>query len=219
MSEYNDTANKILDNLKTLKSKDNFSTTVDTAMKDLETIMNKMGIVMAGMSAYLSIKNMFKNKDVEGLIVGLGMDLEGNPTSEMGHLLFKLASYDEFQATNSADEFLTKIKEESYSKEFMEDYREYLKKFGARGFMEIDVATKRVYEDPSLLYEKLININIENSQILHVKTRRKEAYDKLHAIATEAGFAKKFEKQAEIFQASFGYRNILEIDGSNGLLG
>ncbi|SMB90274.1 pyruvate, water dikinase [Desulfonispora thiosulfatigenes DSM 11270] len=206
VNEYNSTASNIFSHIKILKSDKGFSEIVDLAIKDLETIMNKMGITIAGMSAFASIKRMFKSKDVEKLVIALGMDLEGNPTSQMGHLLFKLASYDDFQKTKSVEEFLVKVKEKSYSIEFMKDYEEYLNKFGARGFMEIDVASKRVYEDPRLLYEKLININIKDSQILNVKTKREEAYNKLLAVAKEGGFDKKFEKQAEIYQATFGYR-------------
>jgi len=88
----------------------------------------------------------------------------------------------------------------------MELYDEYIRKFGARGFMEIDVASKRVYEDPSLLYEKLVNININDSQITKVKEKRLEAYNKLLKIAKENGFEKKFIRQAEVYQATFGYR-------------
>ncbi len=206
VKEYNITADNILSRLKALDSKRKFSDIVNYTMKDLETIMDVAGMMMAGMASYGSIKKMFKGKDVETLVTALGMDLEGNPTSEMGHLLFKLASYDEFQSTKSVEEFMTKIKQKSYSKEFMDDYAEYLEKFGARGFMEIDAASKRVYEDPTLLYEKLINININDSQILNVKEKRKEAYNKLLAVAKKGGFDKKFKKQAEIYQATFGYR-------------
>ncbi|WP_066499475.1 PEP/pyruvate-binding domain-containing protein [Abyssisolibacter fermentans] len=206
VKEYNITADNILSHLKKLNSKKKFSEIVDFTMKDLETIMNVAGLMLTGMAAFASIKKMFKGKDVEKLVTALGMDLDGNPTSQMGHLLFKLASYDEFQLTKSVDEFMTKIKERSYSKEFMNDYVEYLARFGARGFMEIDVASKRVYEDPTLLYEKLININVKDSQISNVKAKRKEAYEKLLNVAKKGGFDKKFKKQAEIYQATFGYR-------------
>lgn len=204
--DYNDTAEDILSNLKKLNSEEDFDKLSSNILEELEKIMGKSGIMMAGMSAYYSIKKMFKGKDVEKLVTSLGMDLEGNPTSQMGHMLFKLASYDEFQSTKSADEFIKKIKENKYSKEFMKDYDEYIEKFGARGFMEVDIASKRVYEDPALLYEKLKNINIEDSQILKVKEKREEAYKKLLSVAKESGFQKKFEKQAQIYQGTFGYR-------------
>ncbi|GAA0181530.1 phosphoenolpyruvate synthase [Clostridium sediminicola] len=206
VNEYNITASNIMEHRKTLNSEKKFSELVDFSMKDLKTIMNTIGIMMAGMASYASIKKMFKGKDVEKLVTALGMDLDGNPTSEMGHLLFKLVSYDEFQLTKSLDEFVLKVEQKSYSKEFMKDYVEYIDKFGARGFMEIDIASKRVYEDITLLYEKLININIEDSQITNVKAKREEAYKKLLSVAKEGGFDKKFKKQAEIYQATFGYR-------------
>lgn len=206
VKDYNDTAEDILSNLKTLNAKENFDKLSYDILGELKNIMSKSGILMAGMSSYNSIKKMFKGKDVEKLVTSLGMDLEGNPTSQMGYMLFKLASYDEFQSTKSADEFIKKIKENKYSKEFMKDYTDYLEKFGARGFMEVDIASKRVYEDPTLLYEKLKNINIEDSQILKVKEKREEAYKKLLSVAKDSGFEKKFEKQAKIYQGTFGYR-------------
>ncbi|GAA0742068.1 PEP/pyruvate-binding domain-containing protein [Clostridium oceanicum] len=206
IKDYNKMAEEIFAHLRELKLDKDFDKIVESLMKDTYIAMTTFGVVMAGMGAFTAIKKMFKGKDVDNEIVALGMDLEGNPTSEMGYMLFELASFNEFQNTKSGEEFVNKIKKRAYSKEFMELYDEYIKKFGARGFMEIDVASKRVYEDPYLLYEKLVNININDSQITKVKEKRLEAYNKLLKIAKENGFQKKFKRQSDIYQATFGYR-------------
>lgn len=206
VNDYNNIADKIISTMKDLKLDRNFDEIFNSTMKDLVTIMNKAGIMMAGMSAFSSIKKMFKGMDMDHLIIALGMDLDGNPTSEMGHMLFDIANSNDFKLTKSLNEFLINIKNRGYSDDFMNLYDDYILKFGARGFKEIDVASKRVYEDPSILYEKLVNINTENSQIIRLKEKKKKVYDELLEASKKEGFDKKFIKQAQIYQATFGYR-------------
>lgn len=206
VEEYIEAAEEIKMKTNALNLEWDYSDIVDESMKYLSDIVNKAGIMMAGMSAYSSIKKMFKGKELEYLVTALGMDLDGNPTSEMGHRLFELASMDDLKKTRTSEEFVKNVENRLYSKEFMIKYDEYISKFGSRGFMEIDVASKRAYEDPTLVYEKLANINTEDSQIINVKGKRKEAYEKLLEVAKSEGFERKFAKQAEIYQATFGYR-------------
>ena len=58
------------------------------------------------------------------------MDLNGNPTSEMGHLMVRLASFPEIQETDSKEDFLQKLKDDDFSTEFMNAYNDYIKRFG-----------------------------------------------------------------------------------------
>lgn len=206
IKEYLIVTDNITDHAKSLDSKENFSTIVSEMMDDLHTIMSSAGFMYVGMLALNSIKKMFKGHDIEALVTALAMDLEGNPTSDMGHFMFKLASYDEFKKTVSKEDFLEKVNTHAYSSEFMKAYDEFMEKYGFRGFMEVDVATKRAYEEPGLLFDGLKNINTEESQITKVKQKREEAYEKLLAVAQKGGFDKKFIKQAEKYQAVLGYR-------------
>ncbi|MGK0468803.1 PEP/pyruvate-binding domain-containing protein, partial [Clostridium sp.] len=206
LTNYLEHTDKIMTEVNDISKTADFSVATREITYLTTTFLNDMGLIVAGMLAQRTISKMFKGKNVESLVINLGMDLDGNPTGEMGHNLFELASHKEFVDTKSETEFLSKIENGSYSKDFMSMYQDYIKKFGSRVFMEIDVASKRVYEDPSLLYEKLTNINVDDNQIEGVKDRKQEAYDKLLEVAKEGGFEKKFKKKAEIFQSLFGYR-------------
>jgi pyruvate,water dikinase len=134
------------------------------------------------------------------------MDLKGNPTSDMGKLQYKLASYEEFKSIDNREKFIESLENKAFSKKFIDDFNTYIKKYGVRGFMEIDVASKRKYEDLPSVYDELKEINIEENQIITTTKRRKKAYDKLLSIAKDKGFAKKFELDAKKFQETFGYR-------------
>ena len=92
------------------------------------------------------------------------MELKGNP--EMGLLMVKLASWPEIQSTESSEEFLRKLEDQSYSKEFMGEYESYLKHFGCRGIREIDVATPRTREDQGGLFRTLKAINVEKTRLM-----------------------------------------------------
>lgn len=76
------------------------------------------------------------------------MDLDGNPTSAMGHYMYKLACNEEIKHTKSGREFVRRIKKNrEYSDAFLENYHDYMDLYGCRGFKEIDIASPRAYED------------------------------------------------------------------------
>ncbi len=206
IADYNRVANQVIENAKKLKKDDDFNENVDYILNNLSTIMNTISAMMAGMISQQSIKKMFRGEDIEKDIVALAMDLEGNPTSAMGHLLFKIACYEEIQKISTREEFIEKAKRRSFSDELLEDYDEFMDKYAVRGFMEIDVASKRIYEDVGMLYDKLIEINTEDNQITKVKDKRKAAYERLLKAAKAKGKEKQFVKAAEKYQATFGYR-------------
>lgn len=206
VDSYNQSADKIMEKADAISAKGDILETCNNTMTDVSLIMNNAGILLVGMLNMKKIRKMFKGQDIEADIVNLSMNLDGNVTSEMGYQMFRLASYDEFKHTSSSEEFMNKINENAYSDKFMSDYNDYIKRFGARGFMEIDVATKRTWEDISVVFDKLKEINTEDSQITKVKEKRQASYDRLLAIALEKGFEKKFVKAAKAMQDTFGYR-------------
>lgn len=206
VAAYEDSAAKIIERAKTFRKEDEFKSSVAESEDMLSTIMSTVSVLMSGMLSQLSIQRMFKGDDIEKEITSLSMDLSGNPTSAMGHLLFKMACYDEFRQTESRQEFIETCGRRGYSDAFMTDYDEFMEKYAVRGIMEIDVASQRVWEDVGLLYDKLININTEENQIVTVKEKRLAAYQKLLKAAKAKGKEKKFIKAAEKYQATFGYR-------------
>ncbi len=205
MEEYNVMADDLMKQADGVSSEQDFEESASKIISQFDMLMNAGGAIV-GVLAFQNIKKKFKGLDVEEELIALSMDLKGNPTSAMGKLQFKLASYDEFQQTKSKEIFLDKLAKKEYSKAFQDDFDEFIKKYGVRCFMEIDVASKRAYEDLGSVYDQLKEINIHDSQITKTKEKRKEAYDKLYAIAKEKGFAKKFESIATKYQDTFGYR-------------
>jgi len=183
-----------------------FDQSIATVMSQFDKAMSSIGIIVAGMGSLSQIKKMFKGEDIEDLVIALGMDLDGNPTSAMGHYMYKLACYKEIKGTKSGKEFAERIAKRAYSKEFMKDYDDYMALYGCRGFKEIDIASPRAYEDLPAFFNQLSHINTEKNQLQDVKERRQKAYNQLFEKARAGGFEKKFAKHATKYQETFGYR-------------
>ncbi len=163
------------------------------------------GVLLPSLFSRWRIGRMFKNDDVDDLVVALEMDLRGNPTSEMGHAMYQLASCPEIQATPTGDEFEQKVNGSAYSHELKLQLDAYFDRFGCRGIKEIDVATPRVYEHLPAFFEQLKAIDIETDTIKTAQGRRATAYEKLRALAQKKGKAEKFERLARQ-QVNGGYR-------------
>jgi len=206
VSEYNVVADQVIKKAKSLNKDADFKDNAAQVSKLLLEVMGTITIMLSGMLSQQSIKKMFKGDDIEKEIIALSMDLDGNPTSAMGHLLFKMACYGEFKKIESREEFVRKCETRKFTNEFLKDYDEFMEKYAVRGMREIDVASMRVYEDLGMLYDKLVDINIEDNQITTVKEKRQESYDKLLNAARAKGKEKKFVKAAKRYQDTFGYR-------------
>ncbi len=153
-----------------------------------------VGVMVPPMLARWRLGRLFKKDEVRDLLVALEMALEGNPTSEMGHRMYELASFPEVQSTADGEEFARKLESRGYSTELMDAYESYLDKFGCRGIKEIDVATPRCYEDLPAFFEQLRAIDVTNDTIKTAKERRSKAYDELLAIAARKGKKERFER-------------------------
>ncbi|MEM7802612.1 MAG: PEP/pyruvate-binding domain-containing protein, partial [Chloroflexota bacterium] len=110
----------------------------------MNTIVGVMGPAMIGRTR---MERLFKEDNVDDLLVALNIDLNGNPTSEMGHLMFDLANYSEVQETATGEEFAAKLANGDVSTEFRRVFDHYMDKFGCRGIREIDIATERAHEN------------------------------------------------------------------------
>ena len=147
-----------------------------------------------------------KCEGAEDHLIHMCMDLSGNPTSEMGHMMVKLASFPEIQEAESREEFAQKLEDSKFSGVFLDLYNEYIKRFGCRGMREIDVATPRTYENQAQLFDTLKQIDIENNQIINVRQRRDEAYQALLKLAQEMNKENAFVHHANNIQSLLGYR-------------
>jgi len=203
---YNETAEKILVETEKLISDGDFSTLAKDALTIMNEAMGTAPVIIAGMISNAKMAKIFKGEDVEKQLAAMNMDLDGNPTSEMGHLLLAMASDDAFIGISSREVFAKKAEKREFTNRFLDLFDEFMEKFSARGFNEIDVASKRIYEDLGMLYDKLIEINIEDNHMHSVISKRQEAYDKLLAVAKKKGKEKKFVEAAARMKATFGYR-------------
>tara|TARA_B100001146_G_C16191539_1_gene439365 strand:+ start:176 stop:2797 length:2622 start_codon:yes stop_codon:yes gene_type:complete len=189
------------------RSEETFDVQAERALDMFGAMTKNLGGYAASKLADMRLKKMFKgNKEAEDLLIGLSMDLPWNPTSEMGHLMLKIASHLEFKATKSSKEFIEKLEAKKYGEEFQVLYDDYIRRFGVRGMMEIDIATPRLYENLDRVFFQLQQINTEDNAILNVERRSKEAYEKLRHIAKDMGKEKKFIKHAKTFRSMMGLR-------------
>jgi rifampicin phosphotransferase len=206
MKGYNIVGDQVIARSKELSKDDDFDKNATEIINLFSTIMSVAGGMILGMLSMQSMKKMFKGEDIEKEIIALAMDLDGNPTSAMGYLLYKMACYDEFQKTSSREDFIGKCKKRNYSEAFLKDYDEFMDKYAVRGINEIDVASVRAFEDVGLLYDKIKDINIKDNQLTGVKDKKQAAYETLLEAARAKGKEKQFVKAAEKYQATFGYR-------------
>jgi pyruvate,water dikinase len=206
VSEYKIHADEYSKVLTKLNSGTSLARSVEQVMDNIAMFLGNSTPIFAGMIAQQSLKKLFKGCDIDSELAALNMNLEGNPTSEMGKLLFSMACTDEFKVTESKDEFIEKIEKNTFSDSFMQFYNEFMLMYSSRGFKEIDVASKRIYEDIGMLYDKLKEIITSDNQNLIVESKRNKAYNKLLELARSKNCEKKFIKAAAKLKATFGYR-------------
>ena len=210
MDEYIEGTNLIIDRCYAdgFSTDELFATAYEELMADFEEVMPFIGGIASGLISRFRLHRMFRNcEGAEDHLISMCMDLTGNPTSEMGHMMVKLAAFPEIQETNSSEEFLEKLASGSaFSSDFIELYQTYLKRFGCRGMREIDVATPRTYENQAALFDTLKQIDAENNQIINVRQRRDEAYQALLKLAQDLGKENAFKHHAENIQSLLGYR-------------
>ncbi|MCP4360054.1 MAG: hypothetical protein GY796_18775 [Chloroflexi bacterium] len=153
------------------------------------------------------MERMFKDEDVADLLIALEMDLNGNPTSEMGHLMFALAQFPELQETDTGEQFAEKLANKEFSSEFQQAFDAYMDRFGCRTIREIDIATERPYENIPTFFKQLKAMDVQNDMLAQVAQRHKDVYNKLLALAQQKGKEKKFKKQATLLN-NYGYREM-----------
>ena len=209
MDEYIEGTNLIIDRCHSDECPNNelFADKFEEFMADFEEVMPAVGGLMSGLISRARLHRMFRKcEGAEDHLIHMCMDLSGNPTSEMGHMMVKLASFPEIQEAESREEFAQKLEDSKFSGVFLDLYNEYIKRFGCRGMREIDVATPRTYENQAQLFATLKQIDIENNQIINVRQRRDEAYLALLKMAQELNKENAFVHHANNIQSLLGYR-------------
>lgn len=197
---------KLLAEFRAMKNDRPFDELVNDAFNAFDGIFFSFLVYMAGLLAEWRIRRILRGTEGEALLMFLVMDVPSNPTSAMGHAMLKLAQSPEMQATQDAAEFERKITDRSYSAEFMQAFDDYIARYGARGFREIDVATPRVMARLGDFFQQLKAINLDDNQMVTVRARKAEAIARMRDIASSKGKLKAFNKHLRTTEVSYGHR-------------
>ncbi len=174
-------------------------------------------MILAGQIAQQRIRRLFRYEagHVQDHLVNVGIALPGNKTTEMGELMYTLASSEEIRRYESSSGFIEALEQGLFSQEFMRRWEHFMDEFGMRCPGEIDPATTRPREQPALLFEQLRSMSrvIESrdtSQTFfeEARAKREAAYRALREIALRKGNrkARAFEKYYKTWVMFGGYR-------------
>jgi len=179
------------------------------------------------------IKKLFKDEkpEIGDQVVYLGRALPNNITIEMGLAMYRLAGFKEIAECASGgstlrrgsgqaglttgEEFASKLKDRSFSPEFLSAWDAFMEEYGFRGPMEMDVAAPRFYEQPALFFEQLRTMAestgaANNPQAIfdEARAQREKVYKDLLQVAQKKGKrkAKQFEKQYNTLVELGGFR-------------
>lgn len=164
------------------------------------------GVYLSALQAMRRLNKMFKGEGVDELVGLLGAASPTNPTARMGRQMLELASYPELQHTATEDEFAQKLTNGGYSDAFMKAYTDYMERFGARGFKEIDIAAPRTSENPRAFFRQLKALDVEHNNARALAQRKKAAYDQLLDLAKRRGIQRQFVHVAARYITQIGFR-------------
>lgn len=171
-------------------------------------------MILAAQIAQRRIKNLFKQEadQVQDHLINLGIALPGNKTTEMGELMYALASSAEINRYESAGDFLADLDGQRLSPEFKQAWNYFMAEFGMRCPREIDPATPRPREQPVRFFEQLKTMSLAThgtrSFFEDARAKREAAYQALYQIALQKGKrrAKALERYYQTWVTFGGYR-------------
>jgi pyruvate,water dikinase len=169
-------------------------------------------MILAAQIAQQRIQSLFKQEaaQVQDHLINLGISLPGNKTTEMGELMYALATSLEIGRFDTAADFLTALEQKSVDTDFVRRWEHFLVEFGMRCPGEIDPATPRPSEQPALFFEQIKNMslgmNASRSFFDEARARREAAYQTLHEIALKKGKARALKNYYKIWLTFGGYR-------------
>jgi pyruvate,water dikinase len=171
-------------------------------------------MILAAQIAQQRIKGLFKQEanQVQEHLINLGISLPGNKTTEMGELMYTLASSAEIGRYESAVDFVADLEGKRLSPEWMRVWENFMAEFGMRCPGEIDPATPRPSEQPALFFEQLKNMSLgvddSRSFFDEACAKREAAYQALYEIALKKGKnkARALERYYNRWLTFGGYR-------------
>lgn len=169
-------------------------------------IFSMMGVLIPRQMAKRNLEKLFRDQGVAEAVGLLSAASPTNPTAQMGRKMFELALFTEFQNTATEAEFVQRLACGGYSKVFVDAYTDYMERFGARGFKEIDVAVSRTAENPGAFFRQLKALSIKQNNESALKERKQAAYQQLLELAKLRGKEKQFVSNAQRYMAQLGFR-------------
>jgi phosphoenolpyruvate synthase/pyruvate phosphate dikinase len=164
-------------------------------------------LIAASQIAQQGLRSLFAKHDreVQDLLVNLGISLPGNKTTEMGELMYALASNTGLDRINSADDLLVALEQGSLPPDLASNWEHYMNEFGMRCPGEVDPATPRPREDVRQLFDQLKTMSetIKNRPASHpffeeARLRRETTYNLLYKKLEKQG-----KKKARVFQKRY----------------
>ncbi|MFH1854826.1 MAG: PEP/pyruvate-binding domain-containing protein [bacterium] len=174
-------------------------------------LFNTIPLFILGNSALGKMKKI-AGKDLEDAFVSFDVALPNNVTIEMGFALYRVSKLlpkglDLITLENG-------IERNNLPESFLSAWKDFLRVYGHRGPVEIDVAAPRYRDDPALLLNLLLsmrNTNVDDNPEEKFKRKQNEnqnAYTALlEKIWGKSGRqAKNFQLHHAIFETFAGYR-------------
>lgn len=164
-------------------------------------------------NAEYSRKKITKLFDIENtsnkVLSDINISLPHNKTTEMGHLIYKINTKEEFKNYSNAHNFLKDLNSQKLSNDLTILWNEFLENYSIRGPKEIDVAWPRISEDKMEVFNYLKSINIDSSDKFEDNNKKREkAYNYLKTKSKKISKKayKTFKNEYEIIYNCGGLR-------------
>jgi pyruvate,water dikinase len=143
--------------------------------------------LFAFMSAFAIVDRLVGRKSPELKALGekLKLGFSGNVTVEMGAALFRLAKVLGRSGVDDLQALESRIARREMPDEFLSEWDAFVTRYGCRGPMEMDVASARYGDDPSLALHQMSFMSIDDEafdpEVGHARIaqERQQAYEEL----------------------------------------
>lgn len=204
-----------LDELETEKIK--FTEYVQKSLRAVSDFMVHVSIpsLVDAESAKKGIKELL-NKEIKeneyiGLIDSIDRALPYNATVELNKRIYKLTNLMDKADLSDTENLIDKITNRDLSKEFLDEWDSFMKKFGFRGPREIDVKTAHYSENWNILIDQMQNykdLSEEQSPESIFKYQSEARISAYNILKEKVSSRKKFDKLYNTMINLGGYREI-----------
>ena len=124
-----------------------------------------------------------KTKEMSELVAKLERGATGNVVVEMGIALYRLAGHLDRSDFNDLDRLADRVAQRELSAEFMREWDQFLATYGWRGPMEMDLASPRYADAPSLALRQMSLMAVDDSDFDPGAAHRRNVEERQRAYA------------------------------------